>query len=42
MMYLVTIFVLEAAVKSDSIALFSVSNKSWYEPLQGGSFGEGE
>ena len=34
MMYLIIILILEAAVKSDSVALFSVSNKSWYESLQ--------
>ena len=41
-MYSITILILGAAVSCDSIALFSVSNKSWYEPLPGGSFGLGE
>ena len=40
--YLIMILVLGAAVNRDSIALFLVSNNSQYEPLQGGSFGQGE
>ena len=42
MMYSIMILILEVAVSCDPIALFLVINKSWYEPLLGGSFGQGE